>query len=297
MRVALTGRLAALLLFVSVVHVVALAQAPTLLRNISFDFPHGGLRLLVDRDGPSQLFYAAAPFGVEVAAGTFDLDALHGQFVPRLQPVSGAETRPPGQPFGTVTLGVRGRQPQEYLIVDQAFAEGLLLRACANVVNAADRTAWTGALVISECARLRSRNAVPASADQDMPPAFAAMVGRARLDGPVAAWCAAEFRPGARGAMAVAISAAGGGRYVALDANGTVSPLAAFAGRPDLACYTRAAAENLNRAIKSSDTIHGEIAPRFDSTVVCGFVDATSARCWQFAPDTRAFVVVGGWMT
>jgi hypothetical protein len=290
----MTARIAALLLIVTAVHVAAVAQAPTPVRHISFDFPHGGLRLLVARDGPSQLFYAAAPFGREVAAGTFDIDTLRSQLVTRLLPVTAAETRPPGQAFGTVTFGYAGGQPEEYLIVDQAFAEGLLTRACANLAGG---TTSPFELVTSACAQLRSRTVTSARARQDMPPPLAALIGRAQLGGPVAAWCAAQYRPGAAGAMAVAVTEPGGGRYLALDADGNVSALAAFVGAPDLACYTRAAAQDLNRSIKTSDTIQGEVTPRFDTTVVCGFVDDTSARCWQFAPETRTFVVVGRWVT
>jgi hypothetical protein len=288
-----TARVAALLLCIAALRVAGAAQAPSAVRQISLDFPHGELRLLVDRDGPSQLFYAAAPFGREVAAGTFDIDTLRGQLASRLQPVSPAETRPPGQVFGTVTLGFGSGHNEQYLIVDRAFAERLLTRACAHLVDPAS----PGELVASVCARRPSRGTSSATAPQALPPALAALVGRARLDGPVAAWCAAQFRPGTAGAMAVAVTAPGGGRYLAVDADGTVSSLAAFAGPPDLACYTRAAAEDLDRSIQTSATIHGAIAPRFDTTVVCGFVDATSAQCWQFAPETRTFVVVGRWVT
>jgi hypothetical protein len=290
----MTARNAALLLFVTALHVGAVAQAPSPVRRISLDFPHGELRLLVDRDGPSQLFYAAAPFGREVVAGTFDIDTLRGPLTSRLLPVTAAETHPVGQLFGTVSLWFAPGKTDEYLIADQAFAEGLLQRACANLTP---DTASSGALVASACARLRTRTVTSARARQDMPPPLAALVGRARLDGPVAAWCAAQYRPGAAGAMAVAVTAPGGGRYLALDADGNVSALAAFASTPDLACYTRAAAEDLHRSIKTSDTIQGEITPRFDTTVVCGFVDDTSARCWQYAPETRTFVVVGRWVT
>jgi hypothetical protein len=288
----MTTRLVALLLCVMALERAVVAQR---VRQISLDFPHGELRLLVDRDGPSQLFYAAAPFGREVAAGTFNIDALRRQLTSRLQPVSAAETRPPGQVFGTVTLGFGRGRNEEYLIVDRAFAEGLLTRACANLV---DDKASTDTLVPSACARLRSQIAASAAAaPKNMPQALAALLGRARLDGPITAWCAAQYRPHTADALALAITAPDGGRYVAVDADGNVSPLAAFAGPPDLACYTRTAAEDLHRSIKKSNTIEGEIVPRFDSTVVCGFIDATSARCWQFAPQTRTFVVVGGWVT
>jgi hypothetical protein len=37
--------------------------------------------------------------------------------------------------------------------------------------------------------------------------------------------------------------------------------------------------------------------PRFNTTVVCGFLEDTVAECWQYSPDDRAFVKVGGWTT
>jgi hypothetical protein len=78
---------------------------------------------------------------------------------------------------------------------------------------------------------------------QDVPSELARLVAKARLDGPVAAWCRAEFRPGHPGAFAAAVThPAGGGRYVALEADGRTTVLASFTSTPDLSCYTRARA-------------------------------------------------------
>jgi hypothetical protein len=121
---------------------------------------------------------------------------------------------------------------------------------------------------------------------------------KARLSGTILSFCAAEFTPGRKGAFAVAAQSPDGNRrYMALDADGTMMELMWFNGPEDLRCYTRAEAEKLDESLKQSDIIHGSVRPRFDSTVVCGFVEDTSAVCWQYSPAERDFVVVGKWMT
>ena len=135
------------------------------------------------------------------------------------------------------------------------------------------------------------------AAGQAMPAELAALAAHAKLEGAVAAWCRAEFRVGSPGAFAVAEASTSRQRYLALDADGRVTELGAFSGKPDLSCYTRADAETLNRSIGQSETIHGQIAPRWNTTVVCGFTDDTTAHCWQYSPVARTFVTVGGWTT
>lgn len=140
--------------------------------------------------------------------------------------------------------------------------------------------------------------ALAIAAAQPVPSTLAALAAKARLDGSVAAWCRGEFRSGHPGAFAVAVtSAAGGGRYVVLDSDGTVTELGVFKRRPDLSCYSRAQAEKINVTISRSDTIHGHIAPRWSTTVVCAFIDDTTAACWQYSPAERTFVKVGQWVT
>ena len=96
----------------------------------------------------------------------------------------------------------------------------------------------------------------------------------------------------------MAVSApAGGGRYVVLEEDGTIAELGAYKGQPEVSCYTRAEARRLNETIRQSQTIHGEVKPRWDTAIVCGFVEGTSAVCWQHSPDGRVFVKVGGWVT
>jgi hypothetical protein len=132
---------------------------------------------------------------------------------------------------------------------------------------------------------------------QEVPPDLTALAGRARLNGPVAAWCRAEFRSGKSGAFAVAVKGAAGGRYIALDADGQVTELGSFKRSADLSCYSRAQAETLAVTMKQSDTIQGHITPRWTTTVVCGFIEDTAAECWQYSPVDRAFVRVGQWVT
>ena len=135
------------------------------------------------------------------------------------------------------------------------------------------------------------------AAAQDMPPELAALTAKARLSRPVA-WCRAEFRSGHAGAFGVAVSSAvGGGRYAALDSDGSVTELGAFKRNADLSCYSRAEAEKLDASIRQSGTIHGQIRPRWNTTVVCGFIDDTAATCWQYSPADRAFVKIGQWIT
>jgi hypothetical protein len=135
-------------------------------------------------------------------------------------------------------------------------------------------------------------------AAQPAPSELSVLAAKARLERPVAAWCRGEFRAGRPGAFAVAVaSPAGAGRYLVLEADATVVELGSFTRGADLSCYTPAEAEKLNVTIGRSDTIHGRIAPRWRTTVVCGFVDATTAVCWQYSPVESVFIEVGHWVT
>ena len=135
------------------------------------------------------------------------------------------------------------------------------------------------------------------SSPPPLPPELSALTAASRLDGTVTAWCRAGFRPGQTNAFAAAMTSAAGGRYVALEPGVPATELGRFTGRADLSCYTRAQAEELDKSIRQSSTIHGQIVPRFNATVVCGFLEDTVAECWQYSPDDRAFVKVGGWTT
>jgi hypothetical protein len=88
-----------------------------------------------------------------------------------------------------------------------------------------------------------------------------------------------------------------GGRYVAIHADGRVSELASFRTSADLTCYTPAEARRIDTTIRQSETIQGAVRPRWNTTVVCGFLDDTSAVCWQYSTAQRRFVEVGRWIT
>lgn len=133
---------------------------------------------------------------------------------------------------------------------------------------------------------------------QSPPSELSALVTRARLDGTVAAWCRGEFRSRHPGAFAVAMSSsAGGGRYLVLEADSSSVDLARFTRNADLSCYSRKEANELSASIARSTGIHGQITPRWNTSIVCAFVDDTTAVCWQYSPVDRAFVKVGGWIT
>lgn len=135
------------------------------------------------------------------------------------------------------------------------------------------------------------------SAQANPPADLPEMIAGARVDGRLVA-CRAQFRDGRAHGYAVAVSLpAGGGRYLAVDRAGVVGDLAPFKGAADLACYTPAEARKLDASIRSSDTISGRIAPLFATTVVCAFVNETSAQCFQYSMKARAFVKVGEWQT
>jgi len=133
---------------------------------------------------------------------------------------------------------------------------------------------------------------------QSVPAELSSLAAKARLDRPVTAWCRVEFRAGHPGAFAVAMtSSAGGGRYLVVESDASIKELGSFTRRPDLACYSRAEAEQLGVTIGRSPTIHGQITPRWNTAVICAFVDDTTAVCWQYSPGDDVVVRVGGWIT
>jgi len=132
----------------------------------------------------------------------------------------------------------------------------------------------------------------PAAA-RAVPAELAAAIARAQLQGTVASWCPGRFRPGGRAEYAVALAREPGGRYIVVDGDGMAVTLAAYSGRADLSCYSPAGARRLNRTLASSETISGRVSPRWNTTVVCGFVENTSAVCWQYSPTRGEFVKIG----
>jgi hypothetical protein len=125
---------------------------PSLVTAIIVDFPHGALRLLVQRDGETRLFYGALPADRAVKSNTFNIDDLFGQLQPRLHDNVSAENRPIGQPYGMATIEFSDGSEQDYLIYDEKFAVELFQAACANLVEEEP-----GAEIITaECARTGS---------------------------------------------------------------------------------------------------------------------------------------------
>ena len=141
--------------------------------------------------------------------------------------------------------------------------------------------------------------AIASGAAAQAPPShLTELVAKARLNGVVADWCRGEFGSGHAEAFAVALRATpDSGRYLILEENATVTELAAFAYGAELQCLSRAEAEQRDLAIRETGTVAGHITPRFNTSVVCGFVTNTEAVCWQYSPIDRAFARVGGWMT
>jgi hypothetical protein len=141
-------------------------------------------------------------------------------------------------------------------------------------------------------------SAVPLFARQLLPVDLTELGIKARLTGTIVSHCPAEFEPGRVGAYAVAaVSPDGVGRYVALHPDGVMQEIIPFSREGQVSCYTRAEALKVHATIQKSDTTHGSIEPRFDTTVVCVFIDDTTATCWQYSPAARDFVKVGQWMT
>jgi hypothetical protein len=131
----------------------------------------------------------------------------------------------------------------------------------------------------------------------DPPSELTALLAKARVSGAVASWCRVEVRSNGPSWFAIAVVGSAGGRYVAVHPDARTTDLASFTGEPDLACYTPADARRLDRTLRQSATIEGRVLPRWNTTVICAFVEETTASCWQHSPQDRAFVKIGGWTT
>lgn len=130
------------------------------------------------------------------------------------------------------------------------------------------------------------------------PPEMLELVAKAGFEGTVVRWCPAEIETGRARVFVVAVNPSQGERrYVVLDPDGSVTPLAPYAGTADVSCYPRERADEVGAAMKASDTVTGQLAPRWNSTVICAFVQETEAACWQFDPGGKRFVEVGRWRT
>lgn len=122
--------------------------------GIIVDFPHGALRLLVQRDGDTRLYYGAHFTHRVVQSSAFNIDDLFQQLQPRLHDNVPAENRPIiGQPYGMATIEFSDGSEQDYLIYDESFALELFQAACANLVEDAE---FDSEIVAAECAKIRS---------------------------------------------------------------------------------------------------------------------------------------------
>lgn len=131
-----------------------------------------------------------------------------------------------------------------------------------------------------------------------MPAELSSLVAKARINEPLSVWCRGNFQTRSPNTFVVAVPrSGGGGRYLVLGLTETAIELSSYSGTADLACYSLDEAQKLNQSIAGSGTIHGGVSPTLNTTVVCGFVDNTSAVCWQDSPIKRAFVKVGEWVT
>ena len=134
------------------------------------------------------------------------------------------------------------------------------------------------------------RGGNPADRNGGPPADVMALMTKASIPGRLYSFCAVT------GGFAIATVGAERG-YLVVHGDGRAETLAAYTGRPDLTCYTRREAEKLDVTIRSSETIEGSVTPRWDSTVICGFVRDTEAVCWQYSPQEKKFVRIGGWVT
>lgn len=135
------------------------------------------------------------------------------------------------------------------------------------------------------------------AAEAPQPADLSGMLARAGIAAAPTASCRGEFRVGHPVEYAVALPEAEGGQYVLVQDDGRTQALGAFTGKPDLACYSLREADRLNDTIAKSQTMNGRVVAEWDGTVVCGFIESTIALCWQYAPEERKFVRIGGWTT
>jgi len=132
---------------------------------------------------------------------------------------------------------------------------------------------------------------------QQAPLDLAPLLARAGVAGTAVASCRGEIRVGHPDDVAIAVSdGTAGGRYLAV-MDGMAFELSAYSGKPDLSCYTVREADRLTAEIAKSDTINGRITAEWDGTAICAFIEPTIAVCWQYAPERKAFVRIGGWTT
>lgn len=130
-----------------------------------------------------------------------------------------------------------------------------------------------------------------------LPRELSALLTRTAYAGRVESWCRVTIDNEQPVGFAVALVTPKRSQYAVVQPDARIVALADYSGRSDLACYSRPEAQKLDASIKASETIQGSVTPRWNTTVICGFVEPTAAMCWQYSPTERAFVGIGGWTT
>lgn len=130
-----------------------------------------------------------------------------------------------------------------------------------------------------------------------LPRELSTLLTRTAYEGRIESWCRVTIDKEKPAGFAVALVTAKGSQYAVVQSDARIVALADYTGRPDLTCSTRSEAQKLNATIVASATIQGSVIPKWDSTVICGFVRDTEAVCWQYSPPEKKFVRVGGWIT
>lgn len=101
---------------------------------IIMDYPHGETRLYVERNGQARLSYGPHPQFQEVKTGTFKIDDLYQQLIPRLHDNVPREEWPDQKSVaGMVTITYQDKTEKDYLIFDaKEFAEDIFNKARKN---------------------------------------------------------------------------------------------------------------------------------------------------------------------
>lgn len=141
-------RFIALICIVGVLVLAGCSTRAKSVASISLDFPHGALRLLVQRDSDTRLFYGALPTSRVIPSDTFDIEELFTQLQSRLYEVVPAEERTLGQPYGMATIDFSDGSSDDYLLYDGDYAGELFKRACQHGV---DEVSSSEALFEREC--------------------------------------------------------------------------------------------------------------------------------------------------
>lgn len=117
------------------------------------------------------------------------------------------------------------------------------------------------------------------------------------LPGTILESCETTGSSGEVRATALAIQDASGGRYLVLYPTGRTELLAVWKSSPEISCHTAQSATELHAAILESETVESSLRIGAEGAVICAFVSATEAACWQYSERKSAFERIGGWRT